>query len=142
MGLYWHPDLQVTRRESWLVELRMVYSMQSFNYLHWNEWHTLRDQIGINEEPIWVIECVPEAVEWAMTRLCLQPKGMAGLIRRRGQDPAPTLSEQLQQYQQLIENGDLELTETVRSYKLLTSGQTPFRAWGLLESLSPYVEVL
>lgn len=103
------------------------------------EFNTLRDGLEIADEPLYFLSQCQEALDWAIEYLA-DHKGLAAIVSRWGLTPAQTAEDQIVQLHELISlEADKDPAE--RLYEILTVRSGPFRPWGALQGLQPYVEV-
>jgi hypothetical protein len=136
----WHPDLQVTQLEPWLVEIRTVYSVHPVKFSKWMEWHTLRDSLDLGDDPLWIIDCNRQAIEWSLKHL-VRSSSLPAILRRWRVEPLPSLEAQLGQLHDLASLRPESQSAMERVYELITVRQGPFRPWRVLAGLRPNVEV-
>lgn len=141
MSTHWHPDLKVERLEEWLVSIRVVYRPHSTPFTKWPEFNTLRDNLDIEEEPIWVIDMTEEAVDWAL-ELLREHGGLGSILSRWGLDIEEHREDQLKQLAELVEKRPANQSALERIYEIITIRRGPFRPWSVLRGLSPYVELV
>lgn len=140
MSAHWHPDIQVARLEPWLVGIRLVYHPQHMPYTHWPEFNTLRDSLDLGDEPIWVIDKTPEAVDWALDHL-RESGDLANVLAHWGVNPSKSRADQIRQLKKLAEQRPDGQSGLDRIYELVTIRRGPFRPWSVTQGLSPYIEV-
>lgn len=141
MSTHWHPDLKVDRLEDWLIEIRLVYKPHSIPFTRWPQFNTLRDNLDIQDDPIWVIDMTEEAVDWALGYL-RESESLATILSRWGIEPAPGRAAQLEQLKELAELRPDSQSGLERIYEVLTIRRGPFRPWSVLRGMAPYVEMV